>query len=61
MSQTSSSKMQKDVTKVTTKENPVVRADKAYESIRQTSTLNQRLQQIGVVSTSFGLKKSSVR
>ena len=52
---------QTQAAKVATKENPSVRAEKAYEAIRQTITLNEKLQKIGAISNSFGLRKATTR
>lgn len=63
MSQTNQKNLnpQAQTSKVVVKENPSVRAEKAYESIRQTITLNEKLQKIGAISNSFGLRKATTR
>ena len=45
----------------TPKESPTIRAERAYEVIKQTVSLNERLLAGGLVSVSFGLKKTQAR
>lgn len=41
----------------TCKESPHARAERAYEAIRQTTTINDRLREIGIIAGSHAFKK----